>query len=339
MRPYLKLTESVVTSTSTKVSESFPHPSAAALKLMRCSTCRDGLAREGSSVTCAGCGDRRPIENGVVRFLADIDPFYEGAYARQIRYLPNGSAKDWAFFHLVQSGVLGHVKAALPKHGRVLDLGCAGGIRWLGRDALTIGVDLSVESLRLAATTYAAALQASVLNLPIVDGEVDIVYGSYIFEHLTSEQKRACLDEVRRVLKPGGVVVLQFDTLSNNALTRFALHDPHAFKRAFVDNDGHIGLAPLSETLAHFEEAGLRVQTRTCFGTTPLQYAPTYHWLDAAYGDRFLWVRGLGAIASTLSRSPLGIPYEFAVTAMDRLLSRFADPDDATRAIVVAHNE
>jgi SAM-dependent methyltransferase len=312
-------------------------PSPEAIRTLRCLACHASLARRDDALVCEACGQSVPIERGVARFLDATDSFYEGAYNRQIRFLPGAHPlKDWAYFHLVQSGVLGEIRRVLPPRGRVLDIGCAGGIRWLGRDALTVGLDLSVGSLAAAAEVYAGALQASTLDIPAHGGVFDVVYSSFVFEHLTREQKREALVEIHRVLAPGGRVVLQFDTLSSGSLYRFAQHDREAFHRAFVANDGHVGLAPLDDTIALFEPTGLTVQRAIKFGTTWVQYLPTYQWLDAAYAERFGWVRAVGRAARTAARSRLSHAWEFSVTALDRMLDPFVRADAATRAIVVA---
>lgn len=304
---------------------------------IRCPDCLGQLQWSAETITCAPCRKDYPRTEGVVRFVGQNDSFYEGAYRRQVHYLPGRNwIKNLAFFELVQSGVFGRIRAALPKKGRVLDLGCAGGVAWLGSRAETIGIDLSFSSLATTTPIYAAALQASVIRIPLADSSCDLVYGSYFFEHLDEDTKKKCLEQVARVLRPGGSIVLQFDTLSNNFLTRFARRDAEAFKKAFVDNDGHVGLEPLSVNISKIESAGLRVDRVLKFGTTPLQYSATYQWLDAAYGANHRWVRACGAITRRISRSPLNLPFEFAITTFDRMLNPFSSVDAATRAIVVA---
>lgn len=49
---------------------------------------------------------------------------------------------------------------------------------------------------------------ASAVSLPLVDSTVDVVISNYCFHHLASEQKLVALEEVNRVLTPGGRVVI-----------------------------------------------------------------------------------------------------------------------------------
>ena len=309
-----------------------------ALSLLRCPQCRSSLDAGPSQVTCLGCKSVFPIEKGVIRIIQHMDSFYEGTYTRQIKYIPGRNGlMNWGFFHLVQAGVLGDLRRVLPRNGRVLDLGCAGGIRWLGQTSETVGIDLSIASLVHAAEIYTVAIQAGVESLPVADALFDVVYGSYFFEHLSAESKRRCLLEIGRTLRPGGACLLQFDTLANNLLVRLARSDPAAFQRGFIDKDSHLGLEPLSSNLLRIEEAGLRVERVVKFGTTLLQPLPTYQWLEIAYGEKYRWARVVGRLARGLAKhKKLWLPFESAVTLFDRLISPMVDGDRATRVIVAA---
>ena len=45
-------------------------------------------------------------------------------------------------------------------------------------------------------------------NLPLSDNSVDVVYSSLVFHHLPNDIKKKAIDEMYRVLKPGGQVVI-----------------------------------------------------------------------------------------------------------------------------------
>jgi ubiquinone/menaquinone biosynthesis C-methylase UbiE len=112
------------------------------------------------------------------------------------------------------------VRVASPEHGqRVLDVGCGTGNLLLAlgarrRDLDLTGIDPDPKALsratrkaRRAGTTvrwdrgYADAL-------PYPDGSVDRVFSSLMLHHLDPPVKDAMLAEVRRVLRPGGALVL-----------------------------------------------------------------------------------------------------------------------------------
>ena len=148
--------------------------------------------------------------------------------------------------------------------------------------------------------------------------------------------KERFLKESSRVLKPKGKIILQFDTLSNNWLIRFALKNPKAYKQGFIDIDRHIGLEPLSEAIKRFEKNNFKVKRVIKFGTTFLQYEPTYNWLNVSYGEKVAWVRFLGIITRKIaSKRYAGIILEFLITIFDRVINPFSKIDSATRAILV----
>ncbi len=112
------------------------------------------------------------------------------------------------------------VQPGMDFHGcdAVLELGCGVGaqIRVLLERFPRIhftGVDLSPEQLARAARLLADPLaagkvdlvEASAYRLPFADASFDGAYGIWVLEHLNDHD--APLREVRRVLKPGGVVV------------------------------------------------------------------------------------------------------------------------------------
>jgi 2-polyprenyl-3-methyl-5-hydroxy-6-metoxy-1,4-benzoquinol methylase len=98
--------------------------------------------------------------------------------------------------------------AAMLVPGKVLDIGCGrpceslpdqAFLRFLGRPG-SVGLDLK----RLEGPYEFC--QGSVLALPFRDGELDNVTAMEILEHIT--QVREALKEIKRVLRPGGVLVM-----------------------------------------------------------------------------------------------------------------------------------
>lgn len=313
-----------------------------ARSLLCCPTCHASLNWSPEAATCESCSANYPIESGVVRFIDVVDEFYEGAYSRQIQFSGSsasgitGKVKSWAFFNLAQSGVVGEIRRVLPAGGRIVDLGCAGGVTWVAERGTAIGVELSLAGLELAARIYATVLQADIAHLPVADGSVDVVYSSYVWEHLTSEAKADVLAETARILKPGGTTIIQCDTLGDNPLARYARHDPEKYKKGFVENDGHIGLEPGSKLLDRLNDSGFKIERVLKINTTVIQYPSTYGWLDLSYGDDVKWVRKLGDAVRWTSDKRVGLAIELAITAFDRAINPFRKIDAATRLVVTA---
>jgi SAM-dependent methyltransferase len=101
--------------------------------------------------------------------------------------------------------------AARYVHGkRVLDIACGAGfglqmLRQAG--AYAVGMDLDTQALREAQPiTGPSVAQANALLLPIADERVDVVSSFETIEHVTDAA--AFIAELRRVLRPGGMLIL-----------------------------------------------------------------------------------------------------------------------------------
>ena len=109
----------------------------------------------------------------------------------------------------------------------VLDLGCGGGFMaeaLTRKGARVIGIDPSAPAIE-AARKHAEATRLSIdyraasgEHLPVPDGSLDCVVVVDVLVHVADPA--IVLDEVHRVLKPGGLVL--FDTLNRTVLAAFA---------------------------------------------------------------------------------------------------------------------
>ncbi|MBM0227704.1 MULTISPECIES: class I SAM-dependent methyltransferase [Micromonospora] len=96
--------------------------------------------------------------------------------------------------------------------GPLLDLGCGPGRDlgfWAARGATTVGLDLSAAMLRAArARVRAPLVQADLLRLPFRAGAFGGVWCSASLLHLPKAAAPATLGGIRRVLRPGGPLLL-----------------------------------------------------------------------------------------------------------------------------------
>lgn len=100
----------------------------------------------------------------------------------------------------------------------VVDLGAGTGLLALpaaARAADVTAVDYSQPMLdRLAELAHAAGLdnvaclRADLREIPLADSSADVIVSSYAFHHLSDPAKELALAEARRILRPGGRLVL-----------------------------------------------------------------------------------------------------------------------------------
>jgi SAM-dependent methyltransferase len=98
--------------------------------------------------------------------------------------------------------------AAIGRRKRVLDLGCRSGAltRHFVEGNSVVGLDVDAAALEKAVALGIEPVQANVEEpLPFDDASFDAVVAGELFEHLQFPD--ALVAEIRRVLRPGGVLV------------------------------------------------------------------------------------------------------------------------------------
>lgn len=108
----------------------------------------------------------------------------------------------------------------LARGSKILDIGCGEGVitsKLQGNKV--IGVDISKSAIKYAKTNYEnvkiSFFIASATNLPFKDDYFDCVSAFMVIEHLTQEGMHRCLEEIKRVCKPHGKVVISTPNLSS----------------------------------------------------------------------------------------------------------------------------
>lgn len=104
------------------------------------------------------------------------------------------------------------------EHGLVLDIGCAAGAEvepLRTRGFRMVGIDYSEEMLRFAQQRFGASegahfCRADAESLPFASASFDHVVCLGVFEYLSTYER--CLEEIKRVLRPGGVVIISVPT-------------------------------------------------------------------------------------------------------------------------------
>ena len=162
--------------------------------------------------------------------------------------------------------------ARLESGDNVLDVGCGTGTlaiaakRRIGSTGAVRGIDASPEMIARAAMKARKAgidvvfQNAAAQALPFPNAQFDAVLNTIMLHHLPRKAREQCAREIRRVLKPGGhVLVVDFALPAREKKGSFAHLHRH----------GHVSL---SDIIAVLSEAGLSVVECGAVGISDMQF-------------------------------------------------------------------
>jgi ubiquinone/menaquinone biosynthesis C-methylase UbiE len=163
--------------------------------------------------------------------------------------------------------------ARLEPGESVLDVGCGTGTlaiaakQRVGQAGLVCGVDASPEMIGRAtkkarrANADVAFVEGVVEALPYPDAQFDVLLSTLMLHHLPRKARRDLMREVRRVLKPGGrVLVVDFGSTPQG---RKSLLD-------HIHRHGHVDLHEIMDALT---DAGMHVTESGAVRIRNLYYA------------------------------------------------------------------
>jgi SAM-dependent methyltransferase len=116
-----------------------------------------------------------------------------------------------------QAQMLAGVLAGRDGRQRIVDVGCGEGtatcrVKRLDPANTVIGIDWSAMALAQARARGVLVVQGGIDGLPLPDASVDVVIMSELIEHLVDPD--GAVAEVRRVLRPGGSLLLSTPNLA-----------------------------------------------------------------------------------------------------------------------------
>jgi SAM-dependent methyltransferase len=154
-----------------------------------------------------------------------------------------------------------------PSGLRVLDVGCGVGVtdRFLdGRFGELHGIDLAADAIQQArdANPSVDYRHYEGGHMPFEDDAVDVAFTICVLHHVPPAEWTAFAREMRRVVRPGGLVVV-FEHNPLNPLTRVSV------SRCPFDEDVTLLRAGVTERL--LQEVGLRPAERRFFFFLPLR--------------------------------------------------------------------
>jgi ubiquinone/menaquinone biosynthesis C-methylase UbiE len=162
--------------------------------------------------------------------------------------------------------------ARLSRGESVLDIGCGTGTlaiaakRHVGESGMACGVDASPQMLARAIKKARKAglnidfRNAAVEALPYRDSQFDVVLSTLMLHHLPGKVREQCAREIRRVLKPGGRVLL------------IDFGPPEPKRKSIIDRFHHHGHASLPSMVDLVKRAGMEVAESGAVGISNMNY-------------------------------------------------------------------
>jgi len=180
-----------------------------------------GAEIEKGELSCLGCQRSYLIQDGIPHFLTE-----EFSGQRDDRHSEVTNANllyhDMIAEHYEEDESLAgshegivHSISLNGENSLLLDLGCGtGNVLKFGRRFFkeAVGVDLSLNMLRIAKSRGSEVIQADALKLPVVSEIFDCVSCFSVVHHIYDQ--RPFLREIHRVLKKGGRLYTDWDPLS-----------------------------------------------------------------------------------------------------------------------------
>ena len=163
--------------------------------------------------------------------------------------------------------------AAAAARGALLDVGCADGHlrRRLGGSVGYTGLDFPGTATDLYGTRPGVFGDAQ--RLPFADGTFDCVFSACVFHHIDAAEHVGLLAELRRVLRPGGLITI-FEHNPLNPLTVRAVNTC-----PFDENAVLMRAATLRDRFAQAGFAHPRVRFRIFFPRALRALRPLEPWL------------------------------------------------------------
>lgn len=224
----------------------------------------------------------------------------QGVAPISLRYRVQGSSDVEMYLRLGRlsrdeiQAALGRVGRSVAGCERVLDFGCGCGrtllwFREMASGTRFYGTDIDAEAIawcqgNLPFATFGVNQPLPPLSYP--DEHFDLVYALSVFTHLSEEQQHRWIDELHRVLRPGGIALLTF----------LGYHpDVRAGSVGGAVPTGPLSLTPWqllsAEQLQELQRRGIlfmpEIKLRDLF---PRGYGNTFHTQDyirEAFGRRF----------------------------------------------------
>lgn len=182
--------------------------------------------------------------------------------------------KNWPFYP-VYLAKMRMVENYLSQNGagkKILDLGCGEGVlveKLKSQKYDIVGVDLNYES--------DFVLKRPITDTGFNDDSFDVVMCLDVLEHLDFNEQEKALDEIRRVLKPNGTLVLTLPNLAHLASRLSFLFSGKLLRTSDIAR--HKGDRPIREFIRLIKNKEFMIKKRRgLFPTFPIISFLTYYF-------------------------------------------------------------
>ena len=245
------------------------------------------------------------------------------------------------------------VEAIGPKPGeRILDIGCGVGTfahrcAWAG--ALSVGIDYSIESIKAARTLCARYGVGKNARFVVGDGKAapfenlyfDKIVAADFIEHISDEDKGRVLEEIKHLLKSGGIAVIFTPNGIREKIGGIYWKIRHAlFRERIPATELHFGLTTKADFEKLCRKRGLAF--RLSYEDTTRPYLAKLPFVRRFLALNLLWVLKKDEIRNVLAINLGGIgDVLFSTPALRALKGLYPDAeismllDPKTRKIAV----
>lgn len=180
--------------------------------------------------------------------------------------------KNWRYYpvYLEKMKLVEKFLKAHAAGKKILDLGCGEGVlveKYKSRGYDILGSDLNYESANVR--------KLDMTNTGFASGSFDIVLCLDVIEHLPYADQEKALDEIKRLLKPGGLAVMTIPNLAHFSSRLSFLFLGRLLRTSEAER--HVGDRPIWEYLKMLKKRGFAIIKRKgIFPTYPLCSLLTY---------------------------------------------------------------